>query len=249
MGFQFQCPRGHVLEADASTVGQAAACPHCGTPFLIPAPVAASAGQPRFTVGPHGAFAPTPSHSPAPGYPAPGSPAVPPGVMLPPSAAPMPGAANSSGLPVVGPKASSSISPSSISPGLFPQVGPGATATDSANAPGLPQIQIGGGSGPSVATSGPIVNQPKDELLHIPCPKGHELEVPLDMLEQEALCPTCQVQFRLRAKDSLEHKRRQQEAYERRQYKLGQSWLNWSIGIAVVVVLGLMVLIALKMSK
>jgi len=88
-----------------------------------------------------------------------------------------------------------------------------------------------------------------DEPLHIPCPNGHELEVPREMLEQDALCPTCQLQFRLRAKDSIEHKRRQREAYERRQHKLGQAWLNWSVTIAVIVILGLLVLLALRAGK
>jgi hypothetical protein len=105
-------------------------------------------------------------------------------------------------------------------------------------------------AGPAINV-GPAGSPTKKEetLLHIPCPNGHELEVPSEMLEQEALCPTCQVQFRLRAKDSVEHKRRQQEAYERRQHKLGQAWLNWSVGIAVVVVLGLLALIVVKMSR
>src|SRR5687768_12387862 len=39
------------------------------------------------------------------------------------------------------------------------------------------------------------------ELLHIPCPNGHELETPLDMLDQEVLCPQCNAQFRLRRKN------------------------------------------------
>jgi hypothetical protein len=88
-----------------------------------------------------------------------------------------------------------------------------------------------------------------DEPLHIPCPNGHELEVPREMLDQDALCPSCQIQFRLRAKDSIEHKRRQREAYERRQYKLGQAWLNWSVAIAVIVILGLLVLVALRAGR
>ena len=145
-------------------------------------------------------------------------------------------------LPTVSPTASSTGQKTE-----FPAVGSGSAPEGPAAIPGLPQIQR---DGQPQRTAGPAASPTKqEEFLHIRCPNGHELEVPTEMLEQEALCPTCQVQFRLRAKDSVEHKRRQQEAYERRQYKLGQAWLNWSVGIAVVVVLGLLTLIGLKMSR
>ena len=81
-------------------------------------------------------------------------------------------------------------------------------------------------------------------LLHIPCPKGHELEVPPDMLNQDVLCPHCNTQFRLREKDSVEYKRKREIEIERRDYKRGQVWLNWAIAAAVIVVLGLIIMIA-----
>ncbi|MCA9165999.1 MAG: hypothetical protein KDA62_23590, partial [Planctomycetales bacterium] len=80
-------------------------------------------------------------------------------------------------------------------------------------------------------------------LYHIPCPNGHELETPADMLGQDVLCPHCNVQFRLREKDSVEYKRQRREESIRRERKLGNVWLNWAITIAVVVVLGLLILI------
>ena len=72
MGFQFQCPKGHMLEADPASVGQASACPFCGTQFLIPAPVAptpafphgASAPQPGPAFSPQPAFGPQPTFAP-----------------------------------------------------------------------------------------------------------------------------------------------------------------------------------------
>ena len=64
------------------------------------------------------------------------------------------------------------------------------------------------------------------ELLHIPCPNGHELETPLDMLEQEVLCPQCNAQFRLRKKDSVEYKRKKEEADRIKEIKSGNFWLN-----------------------
>lgn len=77
------------------------------------------------------------------------------------------------------------------------------------------------------------------ELLHIPCPQGHELETPRDMLNQEVLCPQCGAQFRLREKDSVEFIRRKEAEEERRANKAGNMWLNGAITVAVVVILAL----------
>jgi hypothetical protein len=81
------------------------------------------------------------------------------------------------------------------------------------------------------------------ELLHIPCPNGHELETPLDMLDQEVLCPQCNVQFRLRRKNSIEYKKTKELQEQIRLEKLGSLWLTWAIVAVVVVVVGLLGLI------
>ena len=78
------------------------------------------------------------------------------------------------------------------------------------------------------------------ELLHIPCPNGHELETPLDMLEQEVLCPQCNAQFRLRKKDSVEYKRKKEETERLKEIKTGNLWFN--IAIVAVVLVGLLVM-------
>ena len=40
MTFQFQCPRGHILEADPAQEGRFCLCPHCGVRMQVPpAPV------------------------------------------------------------------------------------------------------------------------------------------------------------------------------------------------------------------
>ena len=85
------------------------------------------------------------------------------------------------------------------------------------------------------------------ELLHIPCPTGHELETPLDMLEQEVLCPQCNVQFRLRKKDSVEFKRKKEETERLKEIKAGNFWLNMAIVAAVLVGLLVVGLIAMTM--
>lgn len=87
---------------------------------------------------------------------------------------------------------------------------------------------------------------PEPELLHIPCPKGHELEVPRDMLGQEVLCPHCSSQFLLKERDSIEAKRRRDEEQTRRDIRVGNAWLHWAIIIAVLVVLGLIIMIATR---
>ncbi len=64
-----------------------------------------------------------------------------------------------------------------------------------------------------------------EELLHIPCPNGHELETPLEMIGQRALCPHCGVEFRLRREKSVEYQR-QQELLDRRR---GKFWFQLAV--------------------
>jgi hypothetical protein len=99
-----------------------------------------------------------------------------------------------------------------------------------------PALSFGGG-GAATATMAPPA--PAEELLHIACPNGHELETPVDMLDQDVLCPQCNAQFRLRRKDSIEHKRKKEIEEQVRLEKLGSLWLTWAIVAVVVVVLGL----------
>lgn len=96
------------------------------------------------------------------------------------------------------------------------------------------------------AESFPLENDSAAEpaVLHIPCPNGHELESPLDMLGQEVLCPHCGVQFLLRREDSREHRAALDRKYERR----GKLWFQWAVAAVVVVMLGIGLLIALSVS-
>jgi hypothetical protein len=95
--------------------------------------------------------------------------------------------------------------------------------------------------GPTVAE----VGSDESTLLHIPCPNGHELETPYEMLGQEVLCPQCRVRFWLRVEDSREHQVRMEERFERR----ARFWFNWSIAAAVIVGGGLLLLVSLALSK
>jgi hypothetical protein len=80
------------------------------------------------------------------------------------------------------------------------------------------------------------------ELLHIPCPKGHILEVPPDMLDTEVLCPQCNEQFELRARDSIEHKKKKKLQEELREERSNKFILNFAITAVVLVVLMLITL-------
>ena len=75
----------------------------------------------------------------------------------------------------------------------------------------------------------------EERLLHIPCPNGHILETPLDMLGQEVLCPQCGAQFGLREKDSLESRERRRQIEEAQERRAAQNWFNWAIVLGVLV--------------
>jgi DNA-directed RNA polymerase subunit RPC12/RpoP len=96
----------------------------------------------------------------------------------------------------------------------------------------------------------PVPETPTEpELLHIPCPNGHELEVPPDMLDTEVLCPHCNAQFLLRAKDSIEHRRRREQEEAIRDAKTNKFYYQFAIGVASVVVLLLLTLMVMSMFR
>jgi DNA-directed RNA polymerase subunit RPC12/RpoP len=90
----------------------------------------------------------------------------------------------------------------------------------------------------------PGIETPQEpRLLHIPCPNGHELETPEDMLGQEVLCPHCGAQFVLREQDSLEAQRLREIELDRRLREQSNAWFNWAIVISVLVGLALVGLV------
>jgi hypothetical protein len=106
---------------------------------------------------------------------------------------------------------------------------------------GFPQV------GPGFQSQMPGVEQ-APPLLHIPCPNGHELEVPPEMLDEDVLCPHCGAQFKLREKNSVEFKRKQQEEEEKKFAKSGKLWFNWAIVFAFAIVIFLVALMAIRSS-
>lgn len=105
----------------------------------------------------------------------------------------------------------------------------------------VPSFAPGESSAPTAIAEPEAPAEP--ELLHIPCPNGHELETPLDMLDQDVLCPQCNAQFRLKRKNSVEYKKKKELEENIRLEKIGSLWLTWAIVAVVVVVVGLLGLI------
>lgn len=82
----------------------------------------------------------------------------------------------------------------------------------------------------------------RDEpMLHIPCPNGHELETPMDMVGQRAQCPHCGVEFKLRREKSIEYLH-QQDLLDRRRARF---WFQLSIMAASFVVMVLLVMVGI----
>jgi hypothetical protein len=127
---------------------------------------------------------------------------------------------------------------------------PGLETVASHQDPGLPVIQTGeepkGNAAPVAPSepSAPATAKPEEEkkeprIVRIPCPQGHELQTPTDMLNQEVLCPICNTQFHLRYEDSIEFKQEQADLRRRKAEQLNQAALKWSIIAAIVVVLSI----------
>ena len=81
----------------------------------------------------------------------------------------------------------------------------------------------------------------------IPCPKGHLLTASETMLDEQAVCPTCNAFFVLRITDSLEYRKQQKKQQEEREDREAQIWLKRAIWAAVLVVASLIFMIALSL--
>lgn len=79
-----------------------------------------------------------------------------------------------------------------------------------------------------------------ESMLHIPCPNGHQLDVPHDMLDQMAMCPHCGAQFRLTREKSIEYIH-EQELIDRRR---GDFWFKLAIVAGSVVAIMLILMVA-----
>lgn len=82
-----------------------------------------------------------------------------------------------------------------------------------------------------------------EEVYHIPCPNGHELETPPEMIGQRVKCPHCNAEFRLRRENSIEY-HREQEFLER---KRARFWFQLAILAACFVGAVLLLMIGMAL--
>jgi hypothetical protein len=221
MAFQFTCPNGHLLEAEPEHAGQQCQCPTCGMVFVIPAPPAQAAPMAMPAAYDPAPMAPGPVAFAEPAQPAPAGPApdVAPSALGSFGDGAAPGAVNE--WEAAAPDASFQVSTTPSFPDVTDPSAAGRVAFD-----------------PTGAVAGP-------KMLHIPCPEGHVLETPPEMVGEDVICPHCGRQFRLQEKNSQEYKRKKREDQIKRDIKAGKNWLTWAVIIAAVVVIGLIVMIAM----
>jgi hypothetical protein len=239
MPFQFLCPQGHLLQGDESQMGLQTQCPLCGVAFIIPHVAPQPAPQIQQPMPQQGGFSPPQEPQqqfapqqyppqPAPQYAQQQAPYSPPQQQAPAYQAPAQQAARQA------PPAAKKKKP--------PQQQPAAPTIDLSSDLGSDLgSELGGGGLGALSEGGSDLDS---AVLHIPCPNGHELETPVDMLGEECLCPHCGVQFKLLERDSIEYLHKQAIIDQQRAH----FWFNWSIAAAVVVVIMLlaMLIVALR---
>ena len=235
MTFQFLCPQGHLLQGEEWQAGQQSICPICQSVFLIPSPVSPG-GPARGPMGPGGGGAPPVGRESS--HPTWGATAPPTQTYGPDGGGGGPSAPEPD-QPAFSP-AGPLEQPVSALGGLSPPSG-GAEWPEAAQEPTPPFF-----SSPA-SEAGPVT--PQQPPVHVLCPSGHELETPRDMLGQDALCPFCGVQFRLRWKDTREYQREKELEMERRLARQSKLWLQWSVAAAVVVIVALIIMIAIATSN
>ncbi len=131
--------------------------------------------------------------------------------------------------------------------GEFPGVGPAGPSPFSLNlGPPIEMAQAPEAAEAAPAVPGPAAppEEEPDPIVHILCPNGHELETPMSMVGTDAMCPHCEVQFRLLYEDSTEYREKKRKDREHREAAFGRKALNFAIITAVLVMaslIGLMV--------
>lgn len=226
MTFQFLCPQQHLLQGDESQMGQQCQCPQCGIVFIIPTvqlqqPQQYAPVQDPYAQQPYGQqYAPQYGHNPYTE-----APVDPYTAHLENHPAPHDPYVAPHNAPYEHPHEAYAEQPAAGGGFLGHLDHPDAEHVDEVQPEQDVDVE------PEV--------EPGPRVVHIPCPNGHELETPLDMIGQEVLCPHCSAQFRLRNEDSVEFK----EYQEKLDIKRSRFWFNVSIAAAVVVFLGLLIMI------
>ncbi len=88
-----------------------------------------------------------------------------------------------------------------------------------------------------------------ESVVHIPCPAGHVLETPRNMLGSDAMCPFCRQVFRLELQNSLEYLQEIEERAAREAERVARFWLRLAIAAAVITLGGLTLLIVWSVQR
>lgn len=219
MIFQFYCPQGHLLQADSSHSGSIIVCPVCGVQFIIPAAPMQAVQAAQVT--------------PA----APVSPAQPSSASSAFSAASDSSDSLENSLEFgtrtrTRKRAASNLNFDSLEseePEKKP-AGPSLKEQMKQKSQRRETQEL-----LSAATKAP---KKAEELavLHIPCPKGHLLDVDKEMLGERVQCPVCHAVYDLKLENSLEYIQEKKKAEELEELRLGKIWIVRAI-IAVVLLI------------
>lgn len=212
MNFQFYCPQNHLLQADSSQAGTIIACPICGMQFVVPAPPPQAVAVPVVTpVSQSETFA---------------------GNGLDFGSAPSRKSGKGQNLNELlgggdSPKTSTKESSQEANP--FAMMNEKKVREQKKNDAIEIKSKLEG------ATKAPPKAE-ELEVVHIPCPKGHVLDVDKDMLGERVQCPVCHSVYDLKLENSLEYIRERKVAEDREEARLGKIWIVRA-GIAAILLL------------
>lgn len=117
---------------------------------------------------------------------------------------------------------------------------------------GKVKVRSGGGVGELPDLGGGATFDPTglspEAVVHLPCPKGHVLEIERSLMGNWAMCPHCGEQFEMLLKNTQEYQRDQQMKEQREIARSSQKWMNYAIVAIVLVVIFLGLLIALAVA-
>lgn len=229
MNFQFYCPQGHLLQADTAHAGSAIVCPICGMQFIIPAPP------------PQVAAAVTPVVSPV--SPA-GSDADPLNFN---ASSKRRGGAGSSKGPNLNALLGGEDAPDrefapSEEDGPAEEASPFSMIAEK----NAKQKQAEAHAQTQALLTQATKRKKKAEeldLLHIPCPKGHILDVDKEMLGERVQCPVCRAVYDLKLENSLEYIQEKLHEEELEEARLGKIWIVRAVIAVVILILFLVILI------
>lgn len=223
MAFHFFCPTGHLLQADERHVGRAAVCPYCNTTLRIPA-----VRKPARAAEDADDAADLADARPRPGD---------------------RGAVTAAPQDVDVP--SQEVMEVASDEGAFAALDNQAAAEHRGGSADFPEAERRSGSAETFFGNQPPLESEvgRPGAVHIPCPAGHVLETPPDMVGRDAMCPFCGQVFRLEFRNSLEYQREQEQRAAQRAERAARLWMQWAIIAAIVTVGGLILLIVLAAQR